>query len=85
MEVRGWTGWHHHNAMCLLAMLFLLQLKVELGEKAPMISIQDAKELLEFSLPRKEFTLEQLLEHFEEKHKRRYSAKKSHSKKKNLI
>ena len=26
-QVRGWTGWHHHMTMTLLAMLFLLQLQ----------------------------------------------------------
>ena len=33
-EVRSWRGWHHHVALALLAGLFLLQLKRELGEKS---------------------------------------------------
>ena len=33
-EVRGWRGWHHHVALALLAGLFLLQLKQEVGEKS---------------------------------------------------
>lgn len=33
-EVRGWRGWPHHIALALLAGLFLLQLRRELGEKA---------------------------------------------------
>jgi SRSO17 transposase len=33
-EVRGWRGWHHHVALALLAGLFLLQLKQELGGKS---------------------------------------------------
>jgi SRSO17 transposase len=33
-EVRGWRGWHHHIALALLAGLFLLQLRRELGEKS---------------------------------------------------
>ena len=33
-EVRGWRGWHHHVALALLAGLFLLQLKRELGGKS---------------------------------------------------
>jgi SRSO17 transposase len=33
-EVRGWRGWHHHIALALLAGLFLLQLRQELGEKS---------------------------------------------------
>jgi SRSO17 transposase len=33
-EVRGWRGWHHHVALALLAGLFLLLLKQEVGEKS---------------------------------------------------
>lgn len=33
-EVRGWLGWRHHIALALLAALFLLQLKQELGGKS---------------------------------------------------
>ena len=33
-EVRGWRGWHHHIALALLAGLFLLQLRRELGGKS---------------------------------------------------
>lgn len=32
-EVRGWSGWHHHMTMCLLAAAFLLTLQQEWGEK----------------------------------------------------
>lgn len=31
-EVRGWTGWHHHMTMVLLAMLFLLILQLKWKE-----------------------------------------------------
>jgi SRSO17 transposase len=30
-QVTGWRGWHHHTAMVLLAMLFLLRLKRKLA------------------------------------------------------
>jgi SRSO17 transposase len=33
-EVRGWLGWYHHVALALLASLFLLQLKQEVGGKS---------------------------------------------------
>jgi len=33
-EVRGWLGWYHHIALALLASLFLLQLKQEVGGKS---------------------------------------------------
>lgn len=32
-ETRGWTGWHHHTALSLLALWFLTLQRVRLGEK----------------------------------------------------
>lgn len=32
-ETRGWVGWHHHTALSLLALLFLVLQKHRLGEK----------------------------------------------------
>ena len=37
-QVRGWNGWHHHMAMVLMAMLFLLETKVALGQEVPVTS-----------------------------------------------
>ncbi len=49
-EVRGWLGWHHHMTMVLLAMLFLLILQLKWKDKAPMLTIQDVREILEVIL-----------------------------------
>jgi SRSO17 transposase len=83
-QVRGWTGWHHHMVMTLLAMLFILGLQVEFGEKAPMLSVQDVKEILEVILPRKEITEEEILAIILQKHKARLSARKSHHRRNKL-
>lgn len=32
-EVRSWTGWHHHMTLCLLALLFVVLEKLQLGKK----------------------------------------------------
>jgi SRSO17 transposase len=32
-ETRGWLGWHHHTALSILALLFLVLQKVRLGKK----------------------------------------------------
>ena len=32
-ETRGWTGWHHHTALSMLALLFLVLQRMRLGEK----------------------------------------------------
>lgn len=79
-EVRGWRGWQHHQTLCLLAMLFLLQLKRELGPHAPWLSLQDAKALLEVALPHQQVTPALVLQVLEEQHRARDSAKRSHTK-----
>lgn len=32
-EVRSWTGWHHHMTLCLVALLFVVLEKLQLGKK----------------------------------------------------
>jgi SRSO17 transposase len=32
-ETRGWVGWHHHTALSLVALLFLVRQKRRVGEK----------------------------------------------------
>jgi SRSO17 transposase len=34
-ETRGWVGWHHHTALSMVAMAFLVVQKQRLGEKNP--------------------------------------------------
>ena len=34
-ETRGWTGWHHHTALSLLAMFFLESQRIRVGKKIP--------------------------------------------------
>jgi SRSO17 transposase len=77
-EVRGWRGWHHHMTMSLLAMLFLLELQIEWRNKAPQLTVQDVREILEVMLPKKEVTPEDILKIIQQKHKARDSARKFH-------
>ncbi len=80
-QVRNWQGWHHHMVMTLLAMLFLLQININLKDKAPMLTIQDVRQILEIVLPKKHFTLDEAISLIEKKHKQRLAAKNSHTKK----
>jgi len=52
-QVTGWRGWHHHTAMVLLAMLFLLRLKRKLAPRAPMLTLKDSVEILKIVMPKK--------------------------------
>jgi len=77
-QVRNWTGWHHHMTMTTLAMLYLLLLTLQLGEKAEFLTVQDAKEILEVIMPKRKITREEVVKIILEKHKRRLSARQSH-------
>ena len=67
-QVIGWRGWHHHTAMVLLAMLFLLRLKRKLAPKAPMLTLQDSVEILKIVMPKKKLSFEEAAELIYKKH-----------------
>jgi SRSO17 transposase len=77
-QVRSWTGWHHHMAMTMLAMLFIMDMQIKWGKKAPMLSVMDVKEIFEVIMPKKEITKEEILAIVLQKHTARSSARKSH-------
>jgi len=83
-QVRGWRGWHHHMTVTLLAMLFLLQLTQRLRPKAPMLTLQDAREILETFLPRKSYSQAEFIELIQQKHQARLSARRSHEQKQKI-
>jgi SRSO17 transposase len=77
-QVRSWMGWHHHITMTILAMLYLMDLSIDLGKKADFLTVQDVKEIFEVIMPKREITNDELLALLYEKHKRRLSARNSH-------
>jgi hypothetical protein len=58
--VRGWTGWHHHITIVLLAMLMHLKWK----DKAPMLMIQDVRAIPEMIVPKRRITKRDIREFF---------------------
>ena len=45
-ELRSWTGWHHHMALCLLALYFLVLEQRRLSRRTPAITLQQSAEAL---------------------------------------
>ena len=80
-QVIGWRGWHHHMTMTMLAMLFLVTLRKNLASQAPILTLQDAKQILEILLPKKNLTLEDAVKIIEQKHWNRYCSRSSRLKK----
>lgn len=76
-QARGWKAWHHHMAMVMLAMLFLLyERRVHMVE-VEMLSCQDLVELLNHFLPRRDLTLDAVLANIERRHRKRRDATES--------
>ena len=50
-ETRSWLGWHHHMVLVLLAHHFLVRLRVQLGDAAPAITVEQVRLLLVSVLP----------------------------------
>jgi len=80
-QVIGWRGWHHHMTMILLAMLFLLHLKHQLAQKAPMLTLRDAKEILEEVIPKKKLSLDDAVRIIQKKHLNRFRSRNCRLKK----
>jgi SRSO17 transposase len=72
-EVRGWTGWHHHQALVCLAQLFLLKQRVLLSAELPLLSARDMVELLAFYLPRRPRTETEVIRQLQQRHAARQS------------
>ena len=79
-QVRSWTGWHHHMTLCILAHFFLVRLQVRLGDKAPALTLPQAKLLLMGILPKREFDADWVLEVLGYRQRRNHAAYVSHRK-----
>lgn len=80
-QVRSWMAWHHHIALTLMALHFMLQIQVEMKEEMPLLSVADIKLIFAKKLLNKLNTNEGLLEAIQVKHQQRKSDKDRHMKK----
>lgn len=51
-QVRKWKAWHHHMAMVMMALLFMLDERIRHKKTYPLLSCSDIEELLSRFLPR---------------------------------
>lgn len=73
-QVRGWQGWHHHMALVMMAMLFLLEEQMLHKEDIPLLSYHDITILLAHFLPRRDITFDEVLRQMEHRHRQRQSS-----------
>jgi len=73
-QVRGWTAWHHHITMVMLALLFMLEIRVKNAEAYDLLSTTDIKELLIYFLPKRKTSTDEIFRQMEIRHKKRRNA-----------
>ena len=45
-QVRGWKSWHHHQAIVLMAMLFMVKEQIDQELQYPLMSLHDARKMV---------------------------------------
>ena len=50
-QVRLWNAWHHHMALVMMAMLFMLTERLRMKDQCPLLSCADIETLLAAFLP----------------------------------
>jgi len=70
-QVRGWKAWHHHVALVMMAMLFMLKERIELQDDYPLLSIADVECLLAHILPKRDIDIEEVTRQMQIRHRKR--------------
>jgi SRSO17 transposase len=70
-QVRVWQGWHHHMSLVCMALLFSMKVRKEFANKAPLLTVRDITELLDFYIPRRNRSEAELFAQIEARHKKR--------------
>ncbi len=80
-QVRGWQGWHHHVALVMMAMLFMLKEKLLHEDDVPLLSCNDIEILLTHFLPRLDLSDTEVIAQMEKRHRKRQTAIESQRRK----
>jgi SRSO17 transposase len=70
-QVRTWAGWHHHMAMVMLALLFMLETKIKNKNSYHLLSCYDIQNFLSHFLPRRDITKQEVIRQMLVRHKQR--------------
>jgi SRSO17 transposase len=78
-QVRKWRAWHHHMALVMMAMLFMLSERIHHQDTYPLLSCADIEDLLVRFLPRRDVNEEEVILQLEKRHRQRQKAIDSHT------
>jgi len=73
-QARKWRSWHHHMALVFMAMLFMLEERIEQKDNLPLLSCSDIESLLRSFLPRRDVKQDEVLWQMEKRHRKRQAA-----------
>lgn len=73
-QARSWQAWHHHVALVMMALLFLLRERQLQKEELPLLSAGDIKVLLARVLPRRDQDPEEIIRQIQRRHQQRQAA-----------
>ncbi len=73
-QARGWRAWHHHMALVMMAMLFMLEERQLNRHAHPLLTGTDIRALLNQFLPRRDTSLEEVLRQMDQRHRKRQAA-----------
>lgn len=73
-QVRGWKAWHHHMALVMMAMLFMLQERIEQHQEHPLLSCADIETLLAHFLPRRDVDVAEVIRQLDVRHQKRQAS-----------
>ena len=79
-QVQKWSGWHHHMALVMMAMFFMLSERVAQKDLSPLLSCADIEALLVHYLPRRDIEEAEVIRQLRQRHRLRERAIQSHTK-----
>ena len=79
-QVRKWSAWHHHMALVMMTMLFMLNERIRHEDTYhPLLTCSDIEELLSRFLPRRDVSKAEVIRQLEERHRLRQAVIESHT------
>jgi SRSO17 transposase len=73
-QARGWRAWHHHMALVMMAMLFMLEERVAAADTLPLLSCSDVETLLAHFLPRRDVNVDEVIRQLQIRHAKRQAS-----------
>ena len=73
-QARKWRAWHHHMALVMMAMLFMLEERILQKDNHPLLSCSDIESLLRTFLPRRDIAHDEVIRQMEKRHRKRQAA-----------